>query len=206
MNLIGKVDEYEAQKTQSGLTPGLKKILHSIDWPIDLDTPNIHLAGFFDKHDYITEKDYKHESLDIQLPEHTEVFAPEDVKLVDCRFDEDIGFINMWGLKSRLLYTFSSLDYGSIPSKIRSSPAVCDRNYKNFVIEKGSSLGKIATWPGDLDQSINIPKDVEEIYGRSYNHLRIRTENCRGGLRAYPFHNDLQVRMVNPLQFLKELE
>ena len=210
MNLIGKVDEYEAQKTQSGLTPGLKKILHSIDWPINLNTPNIHIASFFGKHYFVKEKGFEYDAIDIQVPKRTEVFAPEDAKFVDARrYDEEfgeLGYIQMWGLESRMLYTFGNIQYGTMPYDFKIAKPLHSQNYKRMVIKKGSPLGNVGLWPGKLDRRADIPADVEEVYGRSYDHLSIEMENCRSGLRAFPFHNDLQVRMVNPLQFLKELE
>ncbi len=205
-NLIGRSKEYTQRVVRESYLPGnLQGLAHSLPWPIDLGTPNIHLSCYFAEIPYSDPiaSDCSHNGLDIQVSAGTPVSAPERAKVLVIQFDYDrsLADVYLWGEHSRIVYALAHLDPNSLPMNIKKRGRF--DAHTETMVDLGETVGSVGRWPFTLKTDVQIPDDVENVYGRQYHHLHFTTKYHQGVLsyrNLSDFYGD-----VNPLLVLERL-
>ncbi|MCJ7816540.1 MAG: M23 family metallopeptidase [Candidatus Aenigmarchaeota archaeon] len=205
IHLIGKSNQYAERRKEGRLPRGLGKFKYSIPWPIDTETPNLHLSCYFGEVNYADplDKTDRHNAIDIQVPYGTPVLSPEKSKVVFLdTYSGPKGLVDMllWGIDSKIVYLLCHLDGDSVPYKVRKR-RYSDR-YTRSTVDSEEFIGKVGRWPKELTKEVKIPQDVERVYGREYHHLHFQTNYEPN---EYGFGFDEEKNGFNPLLILKNL-
>jgi len=203
LHLIGKSNQYERRKVEGELPQGLERFMHSLPWPIGPNTPNLHLACYFNEDNYTDPTYGLHTGVDMQVQAGTPIYSPEKARVLffDTR-DTRRGLVDvfLWGIESNIYYGLGHLDKNTVPEKIRKS---IDIDPNNPLVDAGEFIGKVGIWPLKLEPEIEIPIDVEQVYGRDYDHLHFGTRYNPGGYESL-LETGLGIQF-NPLLVLKDL-
>lgn len=214
---IGESERYLAKLKQASVPGRLRRRRHSIPWPVDMTNVDAHITAYFGDHNYsVPTHNGQHEGIDIQAPIGTPILAPEDAAVVivpngqhninRVRGMEDII---LYSKQSGLMYVLAHVDSNSIPERIRERRWF-DRDSKVRVMV-GEHIGTVGIFFNDymidqgkpgLDGQIDIPSDVEAVYGRSYNHLHFEVHNIP---LSYMLSSIWTRMPINPLGLLKQL-
>lgn len=205
-NLIGNLEKYLEQIEQYELRDELKRFKHAIRFPINPETPNIHIAGFYGETNYCDPNSHSlHFGVDIQVQKGTPVIASERSVVAFLNIDDsrDLRDILLYSYEKHIFYGLCHLDKNSIPKKIATRTDF-DPNSGVFV-EEGEVVGRIGEWSEQLGSNAQIPNDVLKIYGRNYDHLHVLIYHDHDGHvpSAYaPYFNPLllfkQLAEINP--------
>lgn len=159
----------------------LKDRQFSYPWPMDMSNPERHILSFFgDEHLNKPNDEQLHPGIDIQTEPGTNVRTIEDGVVVKVDTFEHMGVSNIsnviiFSRTTKLFWIYGHMDLESLPEKIRAHHYYWDI-YSKEEVKSGEFIGKVAKWhthPG-LSESVQIPEDVEKVYGRSYNHLHLQ--------------------------------
>ena len=203
-NFIGRSREYGSH-LDGTLPEALQQFKHSLRWPIDLDTPNIHLAGYFNEPDYNDpDKNSRHRGLDLQVAAGTKVVSPIRGKAVFHQTDPrttDLMNVGVYSEKLGLLCILAHLDTSGILLP-ESYPVLRwenqDQVYRDMVV------GRVAPWISRLPEQIAVPKDVRKVYGRTYNHLHLECYYIPNKPRTVNEYYQKRAPL-NPLLLLRKL-
>lgn len=208
ITLIGRSKKYHKEKEKGKIPPDLKEFKHSLRWPLDLETQEIHLSCYFNEKNYSApeDKDHEHKAVDIQVKAGTPIYVPETARVVYYSdFDlRGLGDIILWGEKTGIVYVFAHLDKESIAPKIKEC-SFFDR-YRELHVREGESIGCIGTWRRELQKSVQVPPDVVRRHKREYHHLHFATHDYSHGRMPHSVFLEGEVNAFNPLLVLRDLE
>jgi hypothetical protein len=76
--------------------------------------------------------------------------------------------------------------------------------YSEFKVQGGDSIGEVGNWPFILKDKLAVPKEVEIIHGRNYNHIHFETHDYSN---SAPYCGAVlkEGRDFNPLLVLRDL-
>lgn len=176
-NFIGRSAEYHNKCNLGGIPKALENLRNSIRWPIDLDTPSIHLACYYGQRNYSDPGFGKrHRGLDLQVPLDTQVASPSSGRVVFHRNDLARGLtdVAVYCRVTGLLYVFAHLNTDNM--NLPETSRFLNWN-SSFEVSAGQTIGHVGKWPYILGEKVKIPPEVssEYLYGRSFNHLHLET-------------------------------
>ncbi|MFC1624390.1 GNAT family N-acetyltransferase [Candidatus Omnitrophota bacterium] len=193
----------------------LRERANSYPWPIDMANPYAHIVGFYGVPDLLGEDKEQHLAIDLQTEVGTEVRAVEDGFVVKVdKFDtgseaihsDAYRFADVWiySPESNLLWLYLHLDKDTVPSHILEHHWFnANETEERFEVKAGDLIGKVNRWLiEDALKDVAIPETVENIYGRTYNHLHF---DVRFVDTFYNGFNINRLTSINPLQLLRPL-
>jgi hypothetical protein len=207
---------YKAKLLAAASLPSdTEPLAHRIPWPVDMTNPLAHLTAYPDDPNYAQPSPNElHGGLDIQLPIGTPILAPEDATVV---FVPEQNFNNKaHGMRDVLLYSENSgfaywlvhLDASSLPERI-AERRWFDR-YSDVKVRAGEQIGTVGIFFNEymrdhghpeLPSMVQVPDDVAEVYGRSYDHLHLEVHHEPN---IHNLHYATR-NPVNPLKILRRL-
>ncbi len=215
VHIIGKSKQYKTKKDCGILPDGLEGFIHTLPWPIDKTTANLHLSCYFGEANYSSPASFpfrpsRHRGVDMQVNAGISVLAPEKSRAVFFCCDrrrENLANVILLGTYSEITYNFVHLDVGSIPKKIKERTNV--DVLTDTIVDCGERIGAVGKWPYELTRNVKIPEEVKKIYGASYNHLHFEThyypctadDHVEGLLMGW----DISNKQFNPLLVLEDL-
>ena len=176
-NFIGRSNEYHSKTRRIGCVVPILK--HAARWPISLDTPNIHLACYFREVDYASSEGKRnHRGIDIQTKIGTSIITPSRGRVVMHRNDYEKGLkdVAIYSDVTKILYVFMHLDTtdANLPK-----PSQLVNFDSDFYVKAHQHVGTIGRWPEELSELVDVPKDVELVHGRKFDHLHFETHFYR---------------------------
>lgn len=200
----------ERGNRRGGLPSSLKQLEHSIEWPIDMLDPRMHINGWFDMPHFIFPEDQRwlHYGIDVQAKAGTPVRAPvrcvlQSLSLAsrsDGRVYEGQADITLLSKESGIVIVLGHLDENSIPSFLREDGKKFHNERRE--ITPGTILGTVGKWPNLLPRNITLPEDVEKYYGRAYDHLHIGVNHSKSFFRGFVFDDG---EKIDPLLLFRKL-
>lgn len=200
---FGRTQHLEENFDKGELPFAIKELRHTLPWPIDTEIKNIHIANYFGFPDYITPR-FSHDGVDIQVPAGTPVSAICDLQLgysdgPDERGVSNLVFKSDFGLIVRYIH----LSPLSIPKYLQSNSWLESNPY----VKVGDLVGEVGKWPkwGEPKKT-GIPKDVQKVYGTSYDHLHLEIQYIPFPFKTNEFLWALmgEKNHINPLLLLKK--
>jgi len=184
--------------------------------------PNFHLAHYHgDEVIADTSVDpinkYTHKGIDIQVKAGTPIYAPRSgivnyctrsysTSLGNGKFEylrgEDESLIIIKDTKTNLFYIFGHVSFASIPDSLKVEPS---ESQKETYVNQGDFLGCVFKWPYDKLPCIKIPRYIERVYGRSFDHLEFSII-YRLRPTTLSIFSELDHIKLNPLLLLKKLK
>ena len=193
----------------------IEHLRHTLDWPVDMTDPRSHITCYYGTEQNYSDSepsDYPHCAIDVQLPLESQVISPEDDLIVVINMSSDrinkargLTDLLLYSKKNGIVYWFVHLDALSVPDNIKSR-SWFDK-WSDVKLKKGEKLGTVGKFfsgplkDNKLTPNIDVPEDVNRIYGRTYNHVHIETH-------FIPNINQLHVESnnpINPLLLFKKL-
>lgn len=223
----GEKEAYLQSLEKFGQLPQeIEHLRHQIDWPVDMKNPHSHITTHFRaEQNYSDPKPSQstHDAVDIQLDLGSKIIAPENNLIVVMadqggpNFKRGLADIILYSKEYGIVYKFCHLDAKSLSKKL------LERTYfdadSKIRLNKGDEVGRVGKFfneytarqrgkagldaVAELDPAISVPEDVEEVFGRSYNHIHISAHH-------YPdpreFWQGLRLENhINPLLLFKKL-
>lgn len=191
------------------LPEALKPVKNSLEWPIDMSDPDLHICGYFGvRHLLMPEDPWLHFGIDVQAKPGTPVYAPKECVLQslylasdsDGRLHEGQAEIKLFSKELGIVVSLAHLDEKSIPKSILEDGKKF--HSERGKISEGTLIGKVGKWPDLIPKDIPIPADVEKRYGRKYDHLHIGVNYDESFLRGRVFKDGSP---VNPLLLFRRL-
>jgi hypothetical protein len=177
---------------------------NSLPWPFARNETNIFIAAFYNDYDLVMPERI-HTGVDFHVKSGTEVCCIEDGQIIYGIDDErgwTFGDLFIQGSKSNIRYRYCHLDLKSLPWDIQTFWA--EKAIKPKV-KAGQIIGKVASWFSEVPSNINLPQDLEALYGRKRDHLHLETSHS-----PYTFFDrkgfDYRPVMLNPLLVLQKPE
>lgn len=193
----------------------IEHLRHRIDWPVDMQNPHSHITTHFGAEQNYSDPEPSqspHYAVDVQLDLGSKITAPENNLIVVMVSIERRGLadIILYSKESGIVYRFCHLEASSLPENLLKRTNF-DIN-SEVKLNKGDEIGMVGRFfneytaeqgVAELDPTIIIPPSVEEVFGRSYNHIHI-------SVHYYPnrheFWQGLSLRNhINPLLLFKRL-
>jgi hypothetical protein len=188
-----------------------------IPWPLDMSNPNLHITAYYADNNYSGKGGGEHRALDIQAPLGTAVILPISGRIVSVEGLNPRGLNHRRGLvdvtildpQASLLYRFAHLESGSLPAGLTKDFFSMD---SNISFEAGTTIGTVGEFFSDymkglglsgLSEEVEVPPDVAEVYGRSYDHLHFDTARLPISRAFYPEYFDGYT--IDPLPRLQQL-
>ena len=156
-NLIGMSHLYEERLQEGSLPSSLDSLRNSINWPINPDTQNLHIAAYFGEADYGTRNPSDiHKGIDLQVSPGTPVLCPEraEVIYIDTVDTRNVHTIYLWGEKSKVAYIICHLKPYSWPREFHKRSSIYPEG--SVIAEEGDLLGSVGTWPVKLKKNLWI--------------------------------------------------
>lgn len=222
MQLIGNTKKYKENVDKDSLSKSIVHLLHSVPWPISPDTQNFHLAHYPGE-EVIIDLDMDppnkqiHPGIDIQIQAGTPVYSPSDGIIYNCSVSattfyqdgsydppqrgKDEADIIIESLNDNLFYILAHMSLESIPERLKHEPNKPSTEAK---VKQGEYLGNVFKWPHEHLPCVPIPEDIEQIYGRKFDHLHFETIYRLRPTKMSIFSSFDHVE-VNPLLLLTEL-
>lgn len=220
----GEKAKYYKELTKNNLSEELESLKHSLEWPVNMGIPNIHITCYFGDLDYSYSRPddrQLHYALDIQAPPGTVVTSPEDaivvINISSTPINEQRGLadIILYSPDTKLAYVLAHLDSQTL------SQRVADRHWfdrhSDVRVEQGEPLGTVGLFFTQeflqrqvgrgqslgLNPGIRIPKGVNLVYGRSYDHLHFSAHHVRENHELSSIFR--LPTPVNPIHLLRRL-
>lgn len=211
VDLIGHIDSYLTECNKGNLPEEILSLSHSVNWPLDLTTARIHIAAFHEKKEFFSSAEGSlHNGMDIQVPAGTPVFAPEESRVI---FVNDRGIIQILGdvelyTEKGIVYSIRHLDRWSINERF-SLEFMFSQSFdprSSVEVSAGEKLGVVGEWPVNVNKHLTLTKEVEQLYGRTYDHVHLSTYYYpdKGALENTMFYKEKS--SFNPLLLLRKLD
>ena len=203
------VRKYLDLALQQDLPSELKPFQNSLEWPIDMSDPDLHICGYYGvRHLIMPESPWLHFGIDVQSPPGTPVYAPVNCVLQslqlasnsDGRLPNGQAEVRLLSKKLGIIFSLAHLAEDSITKTILEDS-------KKFHSERGEInagmlIGKVGKWPDLIPEHISIPADVEKRYGRKYDHLHIGVNYDKTFLKGMAW---CEGSSLNPLLLFRKL-
>ncbi|MFH0986273.1 MAG: HEAT repeat domain-containing protein [Candidatus Omnitrophota bacterium] len=205
-------EAYLRHVRMGSLPDSLKPLSHSFEWPVDMSVATRHIANFFGTTNWpTTDRDEKHDGIDLQAEPGTSVYPVEDgfvvyVQRFDGRGDSAAAsFADVWVYSpaSDLLWQYVHLQRDSIPEHILKHTWFDSKS--DLGVKKGERLGRVNAWHKKeaVRREYPLSPKVEKQYGRTYDHLHLEVHKVNGELYTGFGVRDLQA--IDPLLLLRPL-
>ena len=203
------VRHYSELAIKVDLPEELKPIQNSLEWPIDMSDPNLHICGYYGvRHLVLPEYPWLHFGIDVQAKPGTPVYAPINSVLQYLRLASNSegklhnrqAEVGLFSKKLGIVIHLAHLAEDSIPKSILED----ERKFhsQRGEITEGELIGKVGKWPNLIPSNIPIPTDVEKHYGRRYDHLHIGVYYDKSFLSGI---NSYDGKSINPLLLFRRL-
>jgi len=210
VQLIGNSKKYVTKVQEGDLPRELYALKNSIPWPINISNTPFHLAC------YLRDRNYSlptfpghHRGIDIQTKAGECIVAPERSKVIACHpnADNELSNFSLLGENSKIQYDFIHVDPESVPKKIRDRTQV-DPEQEDIFIETGEYVGCVGTWPLELSDLVDVPKDVMELFGKSFHHLHFELSYAPYDMHSMDYLQAIinDRSLINPLLLLKKID
>ncbi|MFH1065859.1 MAG: M23 family metallopeptidase [Nanoarchaeota archaeon] len=201
---FGRNREY-GQRLEGKLPKELERLRHSIEWPINPNTADFHLAHYYKEKERTQEGLFVqyHGGIDIQTPAGTPVYAPENGRIIGLEQDEardlHLADLTLYSPDSGIGYMFAHVRFFELPEKIRNANP--EDIYSGIPVEKGEQIAEVGYWPWELSNYDFLPDEIRKQEGY-FCHLHLET-----GFWPYnaEITRDVDERF-NPLLILKKLK
>jgi hypothetical protein len=189
------------------LPSALASYKHQLAWPFTRSETNIYLAAGVGDPDYPSGGRVTHTGIDFQVEAGAPIECIEDGQIVYATSDErgDFGNIIIQGSNTHIVYRYCHVNLANLPWDVQKLFSV---RRDNPMVKAGQVIGGVGKWFKELPPKVNIPNEVEAIYGRKYDHLHLETAYNPHPLGSIEFAEALADRSVefNPLLVLQKPE
>lgn len=204
-----------------GILPApLAQKAFSLPWPFDMSDPHKHIPTLYGGPNYSHPEDVEaariqdyedvsHQAIDIQTlkADDTEIRAIEKGIVVYVHIPHNpkmaqLVDVYVYSKASSLLWIYCHVDRGSLSEALLKKTS-WDRN-SNLTLEAGQPFGKVGHWHSELRPAVQVPPDVADVHGRSYDHLHLEVHYVPEDKATHTTF-DAAINYINPILLLQRL-